>query len=171
MGIILTTYLPTMCLLIIFLSTHYFKPHYFEANVTVNLTGMLVMVTLYIGTSKSLPDTSYTKMIEIWMLFCLVFSFCEVLLHTFTEFVREDDDRLINHSGERMVKQSGETKAIKIKVRPLLEDEDEPIEKDSKMLYYMEKIGKVGMPLILAFFAIPYFIFGTYISYVEPENM
>lgn len=45
---LLTTYLPTFLLLLISYATTYFKPFYFEAAVTVNLTVMLVTTTLFI---------------------------------------------------------------------------------------------------------------------------
>ena len=43
----LTTYLPTLLLLAISYATIYFKPVYFEASLTVNLTIMLVMTTIF----------------------------------------------------------------------------------------------------------------------------
>ena len=43
----LTTYLPTLLLLISAYTTTFFKPIYFEASVTVNLTIMLVMTTIF----------------------------------------------------------------------------------------------------------------------------
>ena len=58
---VLTTYMPTILILIIVHSTNYFKPFYFEGMVTVNLTSLLVLTTLYIGVSNSLPNTSYVK--------------------------------------------------------------------------------------------------------------
>ena len=42
LGEILTTYIPTVLLVIIAHMTNYFKPFFFEAVVTVNLTVMLV---------------------------------------------------------------------------------------------------------------------------------
>ena len=47
---LLTTYLPTLLLLFMTYATSYFKSFYFEASVTVNLTIMLVMTTIF--TSK-----------------------------------------------------------------------------------------------------------------------
>ena len=44
----LTTYLPTVLLLFITYATTWFKSFYFEAALTVNLTVMLVMTTLFI---------------------------------------------------------------------------------------------------------------------------
>ena len=45
---LLTTYLPSLLLLGITFATTYFKPFYFEAALTVNLTVMLVLTTLFI---------------------------------------------------------------------------------------------------------------------------
>ena len=51
---------------------------------------MLVMTTLFIGTSNSLPETYYAKMIDVWMVFGLAIPFFEVLLHTAMELYRQD---------------------------------------------------------------------------------
>ena len=45
---LLTTYLPSLLLLFITYATTYFKSFYFEAALTVNLTVMLVITTLFI---------------------------------------------------------------------------------------------------------------------------
>ena len=45
---LLTTYLPTVFILVIVYATNYFKPFFFEAVVTVNLTSQLVLTTLFI---------------------------------------------------------------------------------------------------------------------------
>jgi hypothetical protein len=45
---LLTTYLPTFLLLGITYATTFFKPFFFEAALTVNLTAMLVITTLFI---------------------------------------------------------------------------------------------------------------------------
>ena len=45
---LMTTYLPSFFLLGICYATTHFKVFYFEANVTVNLTVMLVATTLFI---------------------------------------------------------------------------------------------------------------------------
>ena len=47
--IILTTFVPTVLLNMISYSTNFFKPFFFEATVTVNLTAMLVLTTLFIN--------------------------------------------------------------------------------------------------------------------------
>ena len=48
---LMTTYLPTVLILIIVYTTNFFKPFFFEAVVTVNLTSLLVLTTLFISVS------------------------------------------------------------------------------------------------------------------------
>ena len=54
---ILTVYLPTVLVLIIVYATNFFQDFFFEAIVTVNLTSLLVLTTLFISVSSSLPQT------------------------------------------------------------------------------------------------------------------
>ena len=46
----------------------------------VNLTVMLVLVTMFISVSEGLPKTSYIKMIDVWLVFVLIVPFLEVLV-------------------------------------------------------------------------------------------
>ena len=46
----------------------------------VNLTVMLVLVTMFISVSEGLPKTSYIKMIDVWLVFVLMVPFFEVLV-------------------------------------------------------------------------------------------
>lgn len=85
---ILTTYLPTILICLVSFSTNYFKAFFFEAIVTVNLTSLLVLTTLFISVSNSLPKTSYVKMIDIWLIFCLCVPFVEVIIHTVIDSLR-----------------------------------------------------------------------------------
>ena len=86
----LTTYLPTLLLLISAYTTTFFKPIYFEASVTVNLTIMLVMTTIFTSKIEELPPTSDTKMIDIWLIFCLLVPFAFTLIQTAIECYREE---------------------------------------------------------------------------------
>ena len=74
----MTTYLPSILLLMITFATTFFKPVYFEAALTVNLTNMLVMTTIFTSVMDRLPTTSYLKMIDIWLIFCQLIPFSEV---------------------------------------------------------------------------------------------
>ena len=80
-----------------------FQDFFFEAVVTVNLTAMLVLTTMFISgkssqldyvilthflVSSNLPTTSYIKMVDIWLIFNLFLPFLEVLLHTYMDSLR-----------------------------------------------------------------------------------
>ena len=69
---ILTVYLPTVLVLIIVYATNFFQDFFFEAIVTVNLTSLLVLTTLFISVSGSLPQTAYVKMVDLWLIFAQV---------------------------------------------------------------------------------------------------
>ena len=77
---LLTTYLPTVFIICIVYATNFFKSFFFEAQVTVNLTSLLVLTTLFISVSKSLPPTAYVKMIDIWLIFAQLIPFAEVMI-------------------------------------------------------------------------------------------
>ena len=87
---IMTTYFPSFLLLAITFATTFFKPFFFEAALSVNLTTMLVMTTIFISKMESLPPTSDIKMIDIWLILCQMVPFAEVILLTAMEYNRED---------------------------------------------------------------------------------
>ena len=87
----MTTYFPSLLLLMITFATTFFKPFFFEAALSVNLTTMLVMTTIFISKMESLPPTSTTKMIDYWLILCQLVPFAEVVLLTAMEYIREDN--------------------------------------------------------------------------------
>ena len=82
---LLTTYLPTILLLLITFPTIFFDKDLFGDVIAVNLTIMLVMTTIFTSKIEELPPTSDMKMIDIWLIFCLVVPFLEVILRTAIE--------------------------------------------------------------------------------------
>ena len=78
MSEMMTTYLPSVLLMMITFATTFFKPYFFEAALTVNLTNMLVMTTIFTSVMEKLPLTSYPKMIDFWLIFCQLVPFAEV---------------------------------------------------------------------------------------------
>ena len=91
MSELLTTYFPTLLLTAITFATTFFKPFFFEAALSVNLTTMLVMTTIFMSKMEGLPPTSDTKMIDIWLILCQIYPFFEVVLLTAMEYQREDE--------------------------------------------------------------------------------
>merc|ERR1712223_2218847 len=86
----MTTYFPTLLLTAITFATTFFKPFFFEAALSVNLTTMLVMTTIFISKMEGLPPTSDIKMIDIWLVLCQMVPFAEVILLTAMEYNREE---------------------------------------------------------------------------------
>ena len=89
---LMTTYFPTLLLTAITFATTFFKPFFFEAALSVNLTTMLVMTTIFISKMENLPPTSDIKMIDIWLILCQIYPFLEVVLLTAMEYNREDEN-------------------------------------------------------------------------------
>jgi hypothetical protein len=77
---IAATYLPSVCLLLAAEITLFIDESHFEATTMVALTSMLVMYTLYQSSAASLPQTSYLKMIDVWLLPGLLLPFVVFLL-------------------------------------------------------------------------------------------
>ena len=88
---LMTTYFPTLLLTAITFATTFFKPFFFEAALSVNLTTMLVMTTIFISKMESLPPTSEIKMIDVWLILCQLVPFTQVVLLTAMEYLREEE--------------------------------------------------------------------------------
>ena len=84
---LVTTFFPTILLLLITFTTIFFDKDLFGDVIAVNLTIMLVMTTIFTSKIEELPPTSDMKMIDIWLIFCLVVPFLEVILRTAIECV------------------------------------------------------------------------------------
>ena len=124
MSELMTTYFPTLLLSAITFATTFFKPFFFEAALSVNLTTMLVMTTIFISKMEGLPPTSDIKMIDIWLVLCQMVPFAEVVLLTAMEYHRKDDSHA--RDGNRLVKMNEEG----------IEEEDEPEERGCQMFWF-----------------------------------
>ena len=70
-----------------------------EAVISLNVTVMLVLTTMFISVSENLPKTAYIKMIDIWLLFNLIKPFNDILVTTYIDSLKVDEERQINHHG------------------------------------------------------------------------
>ena len=139
---IMTTYLPSTLLLLITFATTLFKPIYFEASLSVNLTTMLVMTTIFISKMEGLPPTSDTKMIDMWLILCQLVPFIEVMLVTAIEFYKVDDPR------ENNKEEDGEEMNMSMILADLYSakmDMDIPVEKEEKDESKDNKEEEVGV--------------------------
>ena len=81
---LLTTFLPTILLLLITFTSILFDKSLFGDALAVNLTIMTIKI-------EELPSTSDTKMIDIWLIGCLLVPFTEVVLRTLIEVLGNYD--------------------------------------------------------------------------------
>ena len=104
----MTTYFPSLLLMLITYATTFFKPFFFEAALSVNLTTMLVMTNIFISKMESLPNTSDIKMIDLWLILCQLVPFAEVVLLTVIEYLREEEQEGTEEMRKNSMKEAGE---------------------------------------------------------------
>ena len=107
---LLTTYFPTILLLLITFTTIFFEKDLFGDVIAVNLTIMLVMTTIFTSKIEELPPTSDMKMIDIWLISCLVIPFLEVILRTAIECLNCFCDICEGRKGAKKSKANGDEK-------------------------------------------------------------
>ena len=84
----------------------------------MNLTSLLVLTTLFISVSSSLPQTAYVKMVDVWLIFAQVVPWLEVLLHTLIDWMRTDEEeRRVNHHGKTITVGGGKNNEDKEMVK------------------------------------------------------
>jgi len=72
---LLTTYLPTFCLMLVCQSGLYLRAEHFKTTAAISVTVMLVIYTLYQSVSNKVTPTAYIKLIDVWLIFGLVLPF------------------------------------------------------------------------------------------------
>ena len=138
---LMTTYFPTILLTAITFATTFFKPFFFEAALSVNLTTMLVMTTIFISKMESLPPTSDIKMIDVWLILCQLVPFTQVVLLTAMEYLREEEqeERDVENTGENPQILEGEENGSEGTNEP--QDNTEPVQTD--ILQTLLTIGRL----------------------------
>ena len=113
---ILSTYLPSLCILTIaqvgldyqenhnsvFLQvTLFFKKEHFKTAIPLAITSMLVMYTLKGSITSKLPATSYIKFVDIWLLYGLLIPFFILLLLVLIEHIPDKSKVLFIRSSKQ----------------------------------------------------------------------
>ncbi|XP_068226308.1 uncharacterized protein [Palaemon carinicauda] len=91
---ILNIYVPSLILLIISYLTLFFRTNFFDLKIMASLTALLVLATLFAQASSSLPQTSYFKMVDIWLLFCVMMTFLVIIFHILIDKRYSQDTRV-----------------------------------------------------------------------------
>ena len=80
LNIVMVTYLPTILMNIINQATNYITGEdKFSMIYTINITCMMVLASVYLSVSASLPSTQSIKPVEIWLLFNLSYPFFVII--------------------------------------------------------------------------------------------
>ena len=86
---LMTTFLPTLLLLLLTFSGTCFRMELFGDAMAHNLTIMLVMTTIFTSKIEELPPTSDLKMVDIWLILCLLVPFIQMVLCTCADGLRQ----------------------------------------------------------------------------------
>ena len=77
----MVTYLPTILMNIINQATVYVgSPGNCEFITTVNVTCMMVLASIYVSVSTSLPLTASIKPVDVWLIFNLGYPFMVIII-------------------------------------------------------------------------------------------
>ena len=81
-SIFLVTYLPTILMNLINQITNYITGDTkYDLIYTINITCMMVLSSVYLSVSASLPPTSDIKPVEVWLIFNLAYPFLTILIN------------------------------------------------------------------------------------------
>merc|ERR1711928_86608 len=117
----------------------FFKPLLIEAALSVNLTTILVMTTIFISKMEGLPPTSDIKMIDIWLILCQLVPFAQVVLLTAMEYLREEEQE----ESQSLEEEEFET------IKPAKDDEeDEPKPKKAWVMPTIKDSSKNPIPVL-----------------------
>ena len=87
-SILLVTYLPTLLMNLINQAANYItSPDKYDLIITVNITCMMVLASVYLSVSTSLPTTSGIKPIEVWLLFSLIYPVLVIVINIWIQVI------------------------------------------------------------------------------------
>jgi hypothetical protein len=99
-------------LLVVTEITLFFRTDRLKISIALTLTVMLVMYTMYQSIIETMTRTAYLKLIDYWLLFCLLVPFLTFMLEVYWYLSPTDSDVAIGRKKslqkylDRMVKQS-----------------------------------------------------------------
>ena len=82
LSIFMVTYLPTILMNIVNQATNYITGEdKYSLIYTINITCMMVLASVYLSVSSSLPSTANIKPVEVWLLFNLAFPLLVIIVN------------------------------------------------------------------------------------------
>ena len=90
-SIALVTYLPTILMNLINQASNYITSDTkYDMIYTINITCMMVLASVYLSVSGSLPSTSDIKPVEVWLLFNLAYPVLVILTNVVTQVTQSN---------------------------------------------------------------------------------
>ena len=128
---------------------------------TVNVTTLLVLTTLFIGISDTLPRTAYIKMIDIWLIVSIMIPFLEVILHTMmnklhNDGVNENEVTLFEAPNLSPEQRNQNKNSNNMKASKKISQQKRKI-----LVKTLEILGLVVLPLLYILFCIIFFTIGN----------
>ena len=130
---------------------------------TVNVTTLLVLTTLFISVSDALPRTSYVKMMDIWLIFNLMIPFLEIILQTMIHKLQDEyeyGNEVALFQGPISNNEGAGTKSVNGLAR-MKNTTDISRQKRDRLLNILELFGLVVLPGLYFIFCIMFFIIGN----------
>ena len=91
-SIFMVTYLPTILMNIINQATIYIVGEgKYTLILELNITSLMVLASIYLSVSSSLPSTPNIKPVEVWLLFNLAYPFFVIIVNVLLQVRRSDD--------------------------------------------------------------------------------
>ena len=90
LSMFMVTYLPTILMNMINQATNYITGEdKYSLIYTINITCMMVLASVYLSVSSSLPSTANIKPVEVWLLFNLAYPVLVILVNVLLQVVDE----------------------------------------------------------------------------------
>ena len=79
-SVLTVSYVPSLLMNTINQASVYIKgENKYDLSLTINITIMMVLASIYLSESNSLPETANIKPVELWLLFNLIYNFCLII--------------------------------------------------------------------------------------------
>ena len=126
----------------------------------VNVTTLLVLTTLFIGISNSLPRTAYVKMIDIWSIVNLMVPFFEIITQTYLNQLNDivDQDKVDFFKVSNNVGRSNINGNLDNRTTILRKQKRE--KQMNSLIKIMKVIGRFVLPGLYILFCIIYVLIG-----------
>ena len=79
-SVLIVSYVPALLMNMINQASVFIKgENKYDLSLTINITIMMVLASIYLSEANSLPETANIKPVEQWLLFNLIYNACIIL--------------------------------------------------------------------------------------------